>query len=152
MSTKFYLAGPMTGIPFANIPAFDEAADDLRSRGHDVTSPAELDSREIRERSLQDPTGTVFSGSWGEFLARDVKLIADELNAVVVLPGWERSRGANLEVYVALTLGYPLFRYAPEEKDGLVPMTYEEAFHGILVRNKIKHFTDNFGYLPAREA
>jgi hypothetical protein len=40
---KVYLAGPMTGYPRWNFDAFDEAARQLRSDGHDVVSPHELD-------------------------------------------------------------------------------------------------------------
>lgn len=133
-SVKFYLAGPMTGIPYANIPAFDAAAKDLRSRGYDVTSPAELDDDKIRAESVTDSTGLLHSGSWGEFLARDVKLLADELNAVVVLDGWASSRGANLEVFVAMTCGYPLYKYAPTTDGALREMTYREAIGGISAR------------------
>lgn len=132
MSIKFYLAGPMTGIPFANIPAFDAAAKDLRDQGYNITSPAELDDEKTRQESLEDASGNLHSGSWGEFLSRDVKLLADELDAVVVLPGWGNSRGANLEVYVAITCGYPLFKYVPGKPPA--PMSYSEAFHGILTR------------------
>lgn len=137
---KFYLAGPMTGLPYANIPVFDAAASLLRSKGLNITSPAELDDDKIRNESLQDATGRLHAGSWGEFLARDVRLLADSLNAVVVLPGWHLSRGATLEVYVAITCGYPLFKYKPELEHGMEPMSYEEAFRGILDRNHISPF------------
>lgn len=131
MSTRFYIAGPMTGLPFANIPAFDAAAKDLRGRGYDVTSPAELDDLDVRNESLADSTGNVHAGSWGAFLARDVKLLADELNAIVVLPDWDKSRGANLEVFVGMTLGYPLYKYATDHSKGMTPMSYDEAMAGI---------------------
>lgn len=134
---KYYLAGPMTGLPYANIPTFDAAAADLRSRGYDITSPAELDDAQVRKESVEDSTGLKHSGSWGEFLARDVKLISDELNAVVVLPGWGNSRGANLEVYVAITCGYPLYRYAPDTVEGMTPMSYYQAFKEILRRLQV---------------
>lgn len=137
MSTKYYLAGPMTGLPFANIPAFDAAAKDLRARGYDITSPAELDDDKIRAESVADATGLIHAGSWGEFLARDVKLLADELNAVVLLPDWGRSRGANLEVFVAMTCGYPLFKYEPWTDVGFTSVSYAEAFEEILMKHKI---------------
>jgi hypothetical protein len=117
--TKVYLAGPMTGIPQFNFPAFDAAAAALREAGYDVVSPAEMDDPETRAAALASPDGAPGSGSssgetWGDFLARDVKLIADGgLDAIVVLPGWERSRGARLETFVGGALGFlPILSFA----------------------------------------
>jgi hypothetical protein len=113
---RVYVAGPMTHVPQFNFPAFDDAAADLRARGIDVTSPAELDDEEVRRAALASPDGAPGSGSpngetWGDFLARDVKLIADDVDGIVVLDGWERSRGARLETFVARLSGKPILRY-----------------------------------------
>lgn len=114
---KVYLAGPMTGIPQFNFPAFDAAAADLRRRGYDVVSPAELDEPETRALALKSPDGSMGSGShngetWGDFLARDVKLIADEgIEAIVCLDGWQNSKGARLETFVARLAGLPILEY-----------------------------------------
>lgn len=114
--TRIYIAGPMTGIPQFNFPLFDEAARVLRHDGYDAVSPAELDDPEDRKAALESPDGHMHGGhhmnkTWGDFLARDVKLLADDgIEAVVVLPGWETSRGARLETYVANALcGLPIF-------------------------------------------
>jgi hypothetical protein len=104
---RLYIAGPMTGYPQFNIPAFDEMAALLREQGYDVVSPAELDDPEIRAISLLSPDGnidtlTTHGQSFGDFLARDVKMLADDgIDSVVVLPGWAKSRGARLETFVA---------------------------------------------------
>lgn len=103
---KLYIAGPMTGYPQFNIPSFDQAARRLRADGYEVVSPAELDNPETRRLALLSPDGAPGSGSangetWGDFLARDVKLITDGgINAIAVLPGWGLSRGARLETFV----------------------------------------------------
>lgn len=115
---KLYIAGPMTGIPQFNFPAFDAAAEDLRNNGHEIVSPAELDDPESRAAAMASPDGAPGSGSsngetWGDFLARDVKLIADtDIDGIVTLPGWEKSRGARLETFVAHLCGKPLYRLA----------------------------------------
>lgn len=114
---KFYIAGPMTGIPQFNFPAFDAAAASLRSYGYLVVSPVELDDPSSRAAALSNETGdpeqyNADTGeTWGDLLARDVKMIADEVSGVVALEGWEESRGARLEVFVARTCGKPVYSY-----------------------------------------
>ncbi len=113
---RWYLAGPMTGIPQHNIPAFDEAAIKLRSHGYDIISPAELDAElrpEFREQALADETGLVVPDglSHGEVVARDVRMIADEADGIIFLPGWQKSKGARLEAYIALLYGKRFARY-----------------------------------------
>lgn len=114
---KVYIAGPMTGLPHFNIPTFDLTAQALRSQGHEVISPAELDDKETRAISMASPDGAIATlnthgQTWADFLSRDVKLIADSgFEAIVVLPGWEGSRGARLETFVANALhGIPVYR------------------------------------------
>ena len=104
---RLYLAGPMTGLPHFNFPLFDEVAASLRRMGHAVVSPAELDDPEDRAMARNSVDGHISSvtKTWGDFLARDVKLLADDgIEGVVVLPDWQKSRGARLETYVAHAL------------------------------------------------
>ena len=120
---KIYIAGPMSGIPQFNIPAFDDAAERLRDAGYDAVSPAELDDVDTRNAALESPDGhiegTLNGETWGDFLARDVKLVANEIDAIALLPGWEDSRGAQLELFVAKLCELPAFLYRDGE---LVPM------------------------------
>lgn len=111
---KIYLAGPMSGIPQSNFPLFDTVAAVLRGRGWDVISPAELDDPDVRAKVLVDKsTGK----TWGEFLARDVKLIADEgVEGIIFLPEWYTSRGARLEAMVGLLQpNFTFFEYYTED-------------------------------------
>ena len=113
---RLYIAGPMTGYPQFNIPAFDSAAEDLRRLGHDVVSPAELDDPEDRAAALASPDGGTIhytkGKTWGDFLARDVKLIADGgIEGIIVLPGWSMSKGARLETFVGHLKGLPIMAY-----------------------------------------
>ena len=91
--TCIYLSGPMTGLPHGNRPAFLEAAQSLRARGFRVINPAEYGSPE---------------DDWYAAMRRDIRMLMDA-DAVVTLPGWERSRGARLEVYVACQLNMPVY-------------------------------------------
>jgi len=124
---KVYLAGPMTGIPQFNIPAFDALAGHLRNLGLEVVSPAELDSPTTRAAALASPDGAPGTGSasdetWGDFLARDIKLIANNgIDAVVVLPGWESSKGARLETFFAAAICHlPVFAAVLSETLGIL--------------------------------
>lgn len=112
---RYYLAGPMTGIPQFNIPLFDEVTDKLRSHGYDITSPAELDSPEVRAAAMKSETGDRADvdsiETWGDMLARDVKIITDYMDSIILLPGWQKSQGARLEAYVALLTKKRFARY-----------------------------------------
>lgn len=99
---KVYLAGPMTGLPGHNFEAFNRQAKVLRDMGHKVFNPAEEagDSGKAMANGLGRPY----------YMRQDIFAIigngADDpqVDAVVVLPGWEQSRGARLEVEIALQL------------------------------------------------
>ena len=131
-----YLGGPMTGRPQFNFPAFDRAAERLREHGYGIVSPAELDDPETREAALASADGAPGTGShsgqtWADFLARDVKLIADKVDGIVLLDGWEGSKGARLECFVARLDNKPIFLYRPDApglKIELDPEALAEAF------------------------
>jgi hypothetical protein len=112
--TKVYLAGPMSGLPQFNFPAFYAAAKALREQGFEVVSPAELDDAEDAGAAMKSPDGNMrgIAKTWGDFLARDVKLLADEgIKGIVFLPGWDKSRGAKLEATVGLLCGFQFWEY-----------------------------------------
>lgn len=122
---RLYLAGPMSGIKAFNYPAFDALAAELRALEVDeelggafeVISPAEQDAPELRERVMLSPDGDLRTldmpkTSWGDFLSKAVKLLVDgHFSAIVVLPGWENSKGARLETYVAFLCNVSIVAY-----------------------------------------
>ncbi len=94
---RLYVAGPMSGISEHNYPQFREIAKLLRDQGYEVFNPAENNDGGVSQ-------GRAF------YMRIDIPaLMASE--AVVVLPGWQESRGANLEVWVAIDLDMPVYRY-----------------------------------------
>ena len=95
-----YVAGPMTGIEDFNFPAFAAAAERLKLNGYEVINPADNDNG--------DPEQAAQSGTpWEDYMRKDLADVL-EADAVAVLPGWQRSRGASLEVTVATALGVPI--------------------------------------------
>lgn len=98
--TTLYIAGPMTGLPEFNYPAFNAAARDLRGRGHVALNPT-LD----RESPAEDPPGT----TWEDYMRAALAMVI-RADGIALLPQWERSRGARLEVDVARALGMQVRR------------------------------------------
>jgi hypothetical protein len=102
---KLYLAGPMSGYAEHNFPLFNRVAAELRERGHEVFNPAEN-----KDGGLRKPRSFYM---WLDIPA----LMVSE--AVVILPGWEKSRGASLEVWLAIDLDIPVY-HCTTETDGVI--------------------------------
>lgn len=117
---KLYLAGPMRGIPNFNFPAFDYAAGKLREAGFEVFSPAERD-RGIHGTKLEDNASgdeqeaTAKVGfSLREALGADTAWISAHADGIALLPGWEKSSGANAELALARALGLTVIHLGKE--------------------------------------
>lgn len=102
---KHYLSGPMSGLPSLNFPAFEAAAQVLRAMGVDLLSAHEIPHDE--------PAGQIGTLPWSVYLRTDLKHLL-ECDALILLPGWPASRGAQVELGVALALGMPVAFFAPE--------------------------------------
>ena len=102
---RLYISGPMTGILEANAPKFREVTERFRLMGHSIISPVELDERD------GTPLGTfVTIQTWAEVLGRDIQVIVSQrFDGCILLPGWENSWGARLEVLLFLRIGVPRF-------------------------------------------
>lgn len=77
---KVYVAGPMTGLPDFNRPAFHAYAGQVEACGHIALNPAIF------------PLGLTHA-QYME-LCRPMVAIADEIH---MLPGWANSKGAQME-------------------------------------------------------
>lgn len=106
--TRLYLAGPMTGLPEKNYPAFHAEAARLRALGYDIASPAEVN--------------VVDGLPWLDYMLVDIPLMLT-CQGIALLPGWEQSKGARLEVHIARELGLTILRAADLEHGPLVPAT-----------------------------
>lgn len=84
---KIYIAGPMTGIPDFNRISFNEAARLLSEKGHIVLNPAVL------------PDGMKHE----EYMTICLAMV-EVCDMVALLPGWENSTGACMEVIRAFDL------------------------------------------------
>ena len=86
---RVYIAGPMTGLPEFNYPAFNRAADALCAKGYHVENPA---------ANPVPPCGT-----WKGYMRMAITQLVT-CDTVVLLPGWSDSKGAKVEHQLALDL------------------------------------------------
>lgn len=100
---RIYLSGPMTGIDKYNFPAFDFAAAKLRGEGHEVFSPADNDRKYglVGDTTQPFPPGVTLN----VLLLDDLTFICQVAEAIALLPGWEKSKGAASELATAKALG-----------------------------------------------
>lgn len=118
---KVYLAGPMRGYERYNFPAFEEAAKELRDVPIEVLSPAEHDL----ERGF-DPDLSLEENNFSMEASMEWDLAAVlESDAVVVLPGWQKSTGVGHEVAVARATGRPVLEYPSLDPVKEEPVTQE---------------------------
>ena len=89
-ANRVYVAGPMTGIADFNYPAFNAVADQLRAQGFEVENPADH--------------GVVEGAQWADYMAYDLTRLG-LCGVIALLPDWEKSQGARLEVLIAERLG-----------------------------------------------
>lgn len=109
MGKRVYIAGPMRGIPRFNFRAFDEARVMIESHGGIAISPADMDRADgFNPYDLPDDHDWSDTESLGydmrAALDRDVFAI-QQADAIYMLDGWERSRGACAEHALACWYG-----------------------------------------------
>jgi hypothetical protein len=90
--TILYLAGPMTGLPKHNRPAFQKAHAALTQIGYMVINPA--------------ANGLPVDAPWQRHMRADIAEMVKVCDAVATLPGSESSRGARIEITLATGLGW----------------------------------------------
>ena len=96
---RWYIAGPMTGLPDLNFPAFHAEAARLRGLGYEVVNPAEI--------SVDPAKG------WAECMRADIAQLVT-CDVISLLPGHEGSRGAKLELHIAKEIGIRVVMPAQE--------------------------------------
>jgi hypothetical protein len=88
---KLYIAGPITGFP-EHPEAFDAAKVAIVAHGHEPISPLEI-----------------FPGDdWDLAMQADIAALV-RVDGIVLLQGWPGSRGARLELLLALELRKRVF-------------------------------------------
>lgn len=90
---KLYICGPMSGYEDFNRPAFYALEAHLTAKEYEVLNPARVGDGAI---------------SWQANMRRAITLMM-QADALVVMDGWQKSRGARTEVYLARKLEMPIY-------------------------------------------
>ena len=97
---KVYIAGPMTGLPHFNRPAFNQAALNLSFEKHVPLNPAIL------------PDGLTEA----DYMAVGITML-QRADAIFLLTGWQFSAGARAEHALALKLGLEVIEQKERNHD-----------------------------------
>lgn len=97
---KVYIAGPMTGLPHFNRPAFQQAAINLSFEKHVPLNPAIL------------PDGLTEA----DYMAVGLTML-QRADAIYLLTGWQFSAGARAEHALALKLGLEVIEQKESNHD-----------------------------------
>ncbi len=102
--TRVYIAGPMTGLPQLNFPAFNAAAALYRARGCFVINPAEMNGGDAELAAVAAMTPEQYAEHYCEVMRKDIAAVT-KCDMIVMLPGWTVSKGATAELAVAQICG-----------------------------------------------
>lgn len=107
-SIRLYLAGPMTGIAQLNFPLFHSEAARLRALGYDIVNPAEINGGADEVVASAAMTDAQMKAHWSKCMRNDIRELM-LVDGIATLPGWEKLKGANLEVFIARELRMPVW-------------------------------------------
>lgn len=108
---KVYISGGISGIENGNRAAFKKAYDKLKELNFEPVNPHDLFSEEevsdinnrIEKKEITEEE------AWCIFMKRDIQHLV-QCEFVAVLPYWESSSGANVELAIAKSLKMPIVR------------------------------------------
>lgn len=116
-----YLCGPRSGphIVNTNIELFADASIALRSLGHNVLNPVE-----VNLAFLGRPYSPAVPDSFEEAsfintlpgLRADIIAMLTVCNCIAIMPEWERAVGCRIEVGLAITFGYSFVDWKTAEE------------------------------------
>jgi len=103
IADPIYIAGPMTGLPDLNYPAFDAVAEVLRAMNFRVENPT--------ANALYAPAGATH-----QWYIKAGLLQLLRCRSIVLLDGWEESKGADIEHGVGEALGLEQYEWKDIEQ------------------------------------
>ena len=100
---NIYLSGPMSGYPDFNRATFADAADWVTKTGNLPLNPG----------SIRLPE----TASWADYMRKALTLLM-RADGMLLLPGWQESRGVQIEYALAKNLD--IWMYEITELEGMI--------------------------------
>jgi hypothetical protein len=101
MSKRIYIAGPITGVD-GHEESFNKAAADLGALGFEAVNPI--------------APGLVEGADYKYYIDRGLRMLM-ECDAIYMLPGWRKSKGATLESFYAMICGLECYEQEDEDDE-----------------------------------
>lgn len=102
---KCYIAGKIGDLPEAEYKAnFEEGKKDVRELGYEPVSPVDLPHEHGR--------------TWSEYMKEDISEMC-KCDYVYALRNWTQSRGAKIEVKLAMKLGLTIIHQSTFVSNGI---------------------------------
>lgn len=115
---KLYIAGPMRGIAFFNMHAFDYVKEKLIEQNHIVFSPVDFDrtiyGKDVFDLNIDGNIDNINSNlkfNLRTSLCADLKWICEHAEGIVMLSGWKNSKGALAEYHTAKALDLNIYEF-----------------------------------------
>jgi hypothetical protein len=105
---RIYLCGPITGLPLDNRPAFDKAVADVTIKFKETYQQVEVINPHVTCADIVRQHKGTPKHLWEKCMKADITEML-KCDMVVLLPGWQNSRGATLERTIAMNLGIPVW-------------------------------------------
>ena len=103
MTKMIYVSGPVTKNKNATTQ-FNEADKFIRKLGHIPLNPIRI-----------DPPHPLKKDKWLYYMRKSVELLVKS-DALFLLDGWEKSKGARIEFDLCIKLGIPIYFNCDKEK------------------------------------
>jgi hypothetical protein len=117
---KVYVSGPITGLPLGHVrAAFKQACEGLADRGYTPVNPTDIPVDADCGCTGAGRDGAGSGHAWACYLRKDIRALVD-CDAILMLPGWEPSHGARLELTVASAVGLRVFWEMPDADASII--------------------------------
>lgn len=117
IKNRVYIAGPMTGYPNFNFKAFDKAAEHLKKLDIACVNPALLGKAALTLLEQKGFNDIKAANKWA--MEENERLLRTHCHAILLLEGWELSKGAKQELSYALSRDYEII-LEKELRDGTI--------------------------------